>query len=107
MILFRTCSVQTITNLLQVNRHQVQFEQILSEAAKEVIKAGLMSGKYDKREMETAPPYMAPSTDPGDYPQVCTSTMAMHRRVADAACVPSVVLRLRRLRRYHGPVRGV
>jgi hypothetical protein len=50
------------------------FEQILSEAAKAVIAEALKSSKYDKRAGEMAPPYMAPSVDPRDYPQVCTAS---------------------------------
>ena len=55
-----------------VSRKMVPHRRILSKAAKDTIHVALESGKYDDRRKRVEPPYMAPSTEEGDYPSVCS-----------------------------------
>ena len=46
-------------------------KKILSEAAVQLIKREIKAGTYSDRAGEREPPFMAPSSDPEDYPRVC------------------------------------
>ena len=85
------CSLPTNRYCPIVNRDKAPLLQILSKAAIEIIS----QTPYDKRrEGATEPPYMAPSIDPEDYPQVRmfpTPQACSSRFASGAVCVTTSV----------------